>query len=272
MLSPQNYTRCKQLIADHGLDAVRDSITDFAVDSVSLFRNESRDPNIVGASRYGGRPDLPVNNEWPRTLKGELLGFFMQLNLEDVPRFPDNTLPESGVLYFFLEEDDCGPVKHRIVYAAPGAMLQKTIPPEGKFTIDFAENYSALKPHAIDCRLAFDVPGYGSPLFDAIDRVSDSAARNYFAFMESANLGSCEQSLNGQLFGYSSFDGGSQFQLVEDLTHVSALEWTAFWRIDSDMVVGACIMDAGAYQAYIPTSDLQSLDFSSTFAVVVDAG
>lgn len=271
MLSPDNARRCKQLIADHGFSGAGDSIMDQAVDCISLFRNESRDSTEIGTSRYGGLPDLPEAIEWPRNADGELLGFFMQLRLSELPHSPAIVLPDTGMLYFFLEEDDCGPVKHRILHC-DSATLRRTSPPEGRFTVDVAENYRDFKPFCIDGRLAFDVPGYGSSLFEEVDSLSESAGMQFFDFMDAAHLGRHEQGLNGQLFGYSEFEDGSQFALVAELTNTPATEWRAFWRIDSDFSVGSCIMDAGAFQSYITTRSLQSLDFTSTFALVVAAG
>jgi uncharacterized protein YwqG len=68
----------------------------------------------LGASRFGGLPDLPTDLVWPAT-DGSLLLFVAQLNLEEVP--PDACLPRHGWLFFFLGSDKVGwNVDHKVLY------------------------------------------------------------------------------------------------------------------------------------------------------------
>jgi uncharacterized protein (TIGR02996 family) len=55
----------------------------------------------VGGSKFGGRPDLPGNLDWPE-YEGEPLSFFGQFNLDELQTSPiARELPPAGVLSVF---------------------------------------------------------------------------------------------------------------------------------------------------------------------------
>lgn len=57
----------------------------------------------VGASKLGGRPDLPPDFVWPERV-GKALGFLAQFNLAEVALYDvEKALPSSGILYFFYD-------------------------------------------------------------------------------------------------------------------------------------------------------------------------
>ncbi len=57
----------------------------------------------LGASKFGGLPDLPPNTEWPHW-EGRPLHFVSQIAMVDVKQYDlDNVLPEKGILYFFYD-------------------------------------------------------------------------------------------------------------------------------------------------------------------------
>jgi hypothetical protein len=59
----------------------------------------------IGASRFGGLPDLPPGIEWPR-VEGKLLPFLAQVNLADLPASKESVLPSDGWLYVFGRFDN----------------------------------------------------------------------------------------------------------------------------------------------------------------------
>jgi uncharacterized protein (TIGR02996 family) len=59
----------------------------------------------VGASKYGGRPDLPPGTKWPK-FKGAPLAFLGQLNLAELRASPAvREMPAAGVLSVFAAYD-----------------------------------------------------------------------------------------------------------------------------------------------------------------------
>ena len=75
--------------------------------SVRLLTTEARDADLPrGASKLGGRPDLPADLAWPAR-KGRPLAFLGQLNLADVAPFPAAAdLPSMGLLSLFYDAHD----------------------------------------------------------------------------------------------------------------------------------------------------------------------
>jgi hypothetical protein len=57
----------------------------------------------MGASRFGGRPDLPRGYRWPR-VDGRPLGFLLQLRLDELSAAaPERDLPDDGLLCVFAD-------------------------------------------------------------------------------------------------------------------------------------------------------------------------
>ena len=62
------------------------------------FKNEGK----LGLSKFGGKPDLPKEMEWPR-FKGRPMIFLAQINLAEIYELDtDDELPNEGIVYFFI--------------------------------------------------------------------------------------------------------------------------------------------------------------------------
>lgn len=75
---------------------------------VHMLPARAKDSQIpVGASKFGGAPDLPADLAWPVNAKtGKPLAFFCQINFAEVhPCDMEGRLPASGWLYFFINSD-----------------------------------------------------------------------------------------------------------------------------------------------------------------------
>jgi uncharacterized protein DUF1963 len=61
------------------------------------------DPAALGASRFGGLPDLPTDLEWPVGTAGAPLAFLAQIRCSDLSGIAgaQNLVPSCGTLYFF---------------------------------------------------------------------------------------------------------------------------------------------------------------------------
>ncbi len=132
---------------DHGRARLEDAIAEspFAPDAVELIAGASpsirihmKEPDAaLGASRFGGRPDLPPEFDWPRR-NGKPMTFLCQLNFAEVPDGPDRTaLPRDGwfVLFFDLYEEQWGfDPRHRdgwrAAYFPAGTALVRRHAPE----------------------------------------------------------------------------------------------------------------------------------------------
>ncbi|WP_210492601.1 DUF1963 domain-containing protein [Patulibacter sp. SYSU D01012] len=108
-----------EIVADEALpDAVAAALLRHARPAVLLMADGA--PRAVGASKGGGRPDLPVGTPWP-TLPGRdhPYVFLLQLRLADLPDLGD--LPRAGLLSVSIGWDpDCGELD--------GAALVRVVP------------------------------------------------------------------------------------------------------------------------------------------------
>lgn len=91
----------------------------------------------VGASRIGGRPDLPPETEWP-DFEGFWLSFIAQINLAELRPSPvARELPATGVLSFFCIHDEEIPEgqyeegSFRVLYHPDTGALARRDFPEG---------------------------------------------------------------------------------------------------------------------------------------------
>ncbi|MFD2916398.1 DUF1963 domain-containing protein [Psychroserpens luteus] len=138
----------------------------------------------IGASKFGGTPDLPEGTEWPKS-EGHSMVFFAQLNLNDIANFDqENLLPKTGFLYFFsyfeAPEGDYGAeyeykkenADYKVLYLdKPLIDLKAT-----KFPKDLVKVYQ-FKPSPIDFELIFQIPPtIECSAYDVADLNSDDAA------------------------------------------------------------------------------------------------
>lgn len=106
-----------RLIELHNLKPQRRAIHKIARQAILLRTRKSPEAKIpLGASKIGGRPDLPEKTEWPVYQDGKPLAFLAQINLAEIAKLgsPIRGLPTSGLLSVFsawgwMEEGDGDP-------------------------------------------------------------------------------------------------------------------------------------------------------------------
>lgn len=91
-------------IRAYKLHRLEDQLVSLAKPCIRMVPVRIDDDTVpMGASRFGGHPDVPKGFEWPH-LGGKPLTFIGQFNLAEVALHDvSNLLPKSGRLYFFFE-------------------------------------------------------------------------------------------------------------------------------------------------------------------------
>ncbi|MBI5928873.1 MAG: DUF1963 domain-containing protein [Chloroflexi bacterium] len=92
-----------------GFSSIVDDLEPLMKDAIGIIGEIKQDDQEipVGASKLGGAPDLPSNEQWPYWQDGEPLSFICQLNLAEVTQHDvQQVLPTSGMLYFFCDAQD----------------------------------------------------------------------------------------------------------------------------------------------------------------------
>ncbi len=119
-LAGQRYDETKlldQLAEMHGLKQQRKAVRKIARPAILLRTKRSAEAKIpTGATKIGGRPDLPASAEWPAYRDGKPLAFLAQINLAQVAKVgtPNKGLPAAGLLSVFsvwgwMKADDLDP-------------------------------------------------------------------------------------------------------------------------------------------------------------------
>ena len=89
-------------IQQHKLEDFSGGIIDIAQNCVRFAGHSPDSYEKVGNCRLGGLPDATVSFEWP-----EEMAFLAQLNMTEIAPFDHNKLlPDSGMLYFFIGDDE----------------------------------------------------------------------------------------------------------------------------------------------------------------------
>ncbi|WP_107785368.1 YwqG family protein [Campylobacter concisus] len=91
---------------ERGLDELFMLLSPLARNAIRIDTQAKNDDDIaVGASKFGGSPDLPDGLSWPSNENGAL-SFVAQINFAEASKFDiDSLLPKSGMLYLFYDRN-----------------------------------------------------------------------------------------------------------------------------------------------------------------------
>jgi uncharacterized protein YwqG len=239
----------------------------------------------IGASRFGGRPDLPFHFRWPR-FRGRPLGLLAQLDLRQLSRFAGNVLPDDGWLVVFYENaegpwgfdpGDAGGA--RVVHIPAGTPLIRSNPPA-----DLDRDANDHQSSALAFSQSWDLPDceyYERELpFSIYDELSWSAYEDLMA-----ELGAVEP--YHHLLGYPQPIQGEmrlECQLVTagidcgggelDEARVAQLaagagDWRLLLQLDSDGSAPGWIWgDAGRLYLWIRQQDLAAGAFDRCWLIL----
>lgn len=267
-------------LAAADLEARAERIAAAALPSIAIEVDPPRQEKLpVGASKLGGRPDLPAGTAWPEW-KGTPLAFLAQFDLSRSPG--PSLLPTKGLLSFFYVADQSTwgyDPKHRGSWAvlyfestdglAP-AVLPDALPKEGRFVECAARRGTRLS-----------LPGYGSAALDEIglsdaesDRYLDLVAR-WHAEPDHRLLGhpnlvqnpmelECQLASNGIYVGDAE---GYNDPRVEELK-LGAKDWVLLFQLDTEDKAGMMWGDAGRLYFWIRTQDLAARGFDAAWTIL----
>ena len=253
----------KQLLIENGLERHAETLAADALQAIQLFPSEAVVKNApIGASKFGGNPDLPRDFEW-QSHNGKPLTFLAQFELKRLKRYDvDSLLPPDGRLYFFYDvagfaqgnEDDAG-THFQILYVPADVPVlpklhPKDVPMLPSRTIEF-DNIWTLPD--IDPN---DLETYDDDELDAFDDVIDILWQ--------------EDSPHHQLLGHAESIQGT----VEDEVAQIAGEgnWRLLLQLDSDMdYLNHTWGDLGSLYFCIREEDLQQANFNKGWMLMQGA-
>ncbi len=251
--------------------------------SIRLYTTPAGEYDIsIGASRFGGVPDVPPGFSWPEW-KGLPQSFIAQINLDDVHQYDTNgVLPQSGMLWFFYDAQ-------QETYGADPADL-------GGWRVILSDNYSGLQrtpapanlPAASQfkaCSTSFaseitfsQQPKLEIPDFDW----TDDEQQKYETLLSTFPNPADHAALHNRLLGNPETiqdDMRLECQLashgVTDINDPRAAElskgaknWQLLLQIDTDERIGMRWASTGMIYYWITGSDLQAHRFDHTWLVL----
>lgn len=268
-----DLTHLTRLLDEHGLSEHQDAI--LATVRPALFMQlaeaESGQP---GQSRIGGVPDLPASLAWPKDpLLDHYLCFILQINLAELPKFSDNPLPTSGMLYLFADEDG-DYAEQVVVYRGSEALQPAQLPDDAVFITDW---YDDLVTHRLTFRLSPELPCWATTDYEALrEHISDEdfVLHDINKSLAGASIGK----LLGHVSGIG-HDPRTDAFVVREVNHewrfnyeqratldmTPAQRWRNLLQVDTSHAVNLMFGDAGYLHILIHDEDLQRQDFSRVY-------
>lgn len=135
-------------INELGLEHHRSFLQKLIRPVIRLASMETDKVQAIGASYFGGQPDLLNLTLWPKDAEQRYMQFMGQMNLSDITKHGTNTLlPTEGLLSIFGSDDEYGLLTNiRLVYQQDISQLQRIADPladQREYDYDNVEAISA---------------------------------------------------------------------------------------------------------------------------------
>lgn len=285
----------KEEMSAFGLADYFDVLAPLAKQSIRITL-DTRDENTlpIGASKFGGCPDLPGDVAWFRMERANIpLSFIGQVNLAEIAPFDlEHKLPECGMLYFFY---DCSTAPDGMpwgfapedsdgwrVYFYDGDMsaLSRKAPPA-----DLKENENGMLfgTSGMHFETVAELPSTESDLTDGLDVPDDEELQDrYWQWLDEHT-----PELSNKLLGHAdNVQGGMELE-CEYVTHgnncgtsdgyrigkseeldKNAAHWNLLLQVDSNENIGMMWCDAGRLYFWITDEDLANRAFENCWMVL----
>jgi uncharacterized protein YwqG len=258
---PELLSVLEKEVDNADLNVFKEGYVKYARKAVSFKTTEEDNYSAKGHHRFGGLPDLPAGTTYPsfKDYEGNERGlqFLAQINCGDISHLQDY-LPRTGMLYFFIEdqEQEMGP---KVIYYE-GNDLQSAK------DLDIDEDYiweqnGIYTPFKADAGKYPSIPFlYNSrdryPELSDADEMDDEVEKLYNSLTKDA-----VHAMNS--FVFKQHD-------TPEMEAVNAKkgkpdEWMVLLRVSSDSNTGFSFWDAGEIYFVIHKSDLGKKDFSNVY-------
>jgi uncharacterized protein YwqG len=276
MVEMMNSLALMKRLAELGLEQYSSTLVPLLKPGIGIVTHPADETTIpVGASKFGGSPDLPRHEKWPE-LYGHSLDFIAQINLADVRAYDINhQLTSSGTLFFFHNESRLMAIENVwaksrgtiLYYEGDISALERRQAPQHEY-------YAA-------CTLSFiqdvNLPEYMDLVSSGIIKgMPDQHRDAYTGLAENISVVSYKASKANRMFGYPNHVQGSPFSEAEGIanneTHFKELslinrEWVLLLQVDSDSNANMFWGDYGTLYFCILKEDLQQNRFNKVIVV-----
>lgn len=251
------------------LRTVRETLEQHTLPSIAL-KPVAELAEFRWSSKFGGIPYWPKAMEYPKSAEGDDLVLLAQLNFEELPALEG--YPETGLLQFFIDGDDCygmdfdqpfddmlaSPSGHRVVFhdtiVTSESELAADLPQASdEFEMPLAREYR------LEARYVDDLPSPMDYRYEAIagdpgDLEDDVCDRIYDEFVsEGSKVG-----------GYANFTQQDPRSYLEHNQGSEPKNWLLLFQMDTEYGDDIDIMwgDSGVGNFFIEETALEQKDFS----------
>lgn len=258
----------------HGVEDIAKIIWDLRQPATQIqLQGGMTDNDIpVGASKFGGLPDLSPETEYPHHHSQPLL-FIGQINCEDVATFAATKfLPQAGLLSFFyneyqfLENDAHMPTHCQVIYSHHIETLTRTPDSQSERLFECASlKFSEVTSLPFQTSLLIS---------DSINQLTvtmnDNDREEFYTFMETVFIDVNDHRMFGHpnsiqedafLDAYNFARGGTWSNLGYEVTRENQEKWNLLLQVDSSDVTGMMWGDMGRLYYCIREDDLKNLGF-----------
>ena len=284
-----NMEEMQSFFAEKGLLSYFEQAKKYVKNAIRIAFEPSDDSDIaIGASKFGGCPDLPDDVEWfADEMAGIPLSFICQINFAEVkPYDSDDKLPSSGMLYFFYDclempwgyDPTDGVGKKVFYYDGDLSKLERKAVPDN-FDEDAALFFGAAKltfDNVLELPDEFSSPGgrikvtdeEESALDEILSECEDEMVINKLLGHSDNIQGEmeleCELVTNGLYCGDSSgFNEGRERGIDQNTDH-----WNLLLQIDSNDEIGMEWGDCGRLYLWITDEDLADRNFEDAWLIL----
>lgn len=219
-----------------------------------------------GATKLGGRPDLPDDMAWP-TLRGSPLRFVAQVDLDGIAAMdPSGVLPSSGLLSFFYSIDypselDGSAPEGVVVFTGAGTSLSRRDFPRA---LGPTNRYPAI---ALEAEPELVLPAWADPLLGAVELSDPESDALWNIVMDNVST------TNHRLLGHPNEVQMSQFQpeLCTRAMGGEAADWALLAQFDTDTAAGMAWGDCGRLYYWVLRDDLAAARFDRVWVIAQSA-
>lgn len=276
------------------LDQVLESLTR---NEISITTHESESDGIITRSKFGGKPAVPSEFEWPRfeaedydeETANRPLSFLCQINLNEIAPFDKEALlPPKGLLLFFYEQaaprwgfdpKDRGcsrvfffeDVSHVELMDYPDDLNDAYRVKEYDISFCTSNSYPSYEEFSCYSNVACDWDKYDENLEKANYKIDSERHKllGYANLIQNEMLTECERIERGLYCGDSKSYKNTPDDIKADINR-SATEWILLFQMasiqedDYELMFG----DAGNLYFYIRKEDLRSKQFNKVWLVL----
>ena len=267
---PWARSRVKSFLDKHGLAATSGSVLDATIPTAMLRMRKPSKPDLrMGATRFGGYPDLPQDAKWPSWRKRQL-AFLGQIRTSDFRSFDTmGLLPDAGLLSFFVADtddpdfyDDRSADRWRVVYTDGDAQLvRRTCPDDLPGSGDYI-------PAAVNILPALSLPHWESKLVSSL-KLNEADFESYIEAHLDYNEAIVKAKHCHKVLGWpDTLQADVASGCPKSRGKRAGSEWRLLLQLDSDELLGTQWGDMGRAYFMIREADAHARRYDRAVFVI----